>query len=363
MGENEKISELEAELTKTKYNKRTQHHIGLVKAKIAKLKQDIETKKRGKGKTDGFVLKKSGDATVVLVGFPSVGKSTLLNKLTNANSKVAAYEFTTLTVIPGTLEHKHAQIQIFDVPGIVGGASEGTGRGREVLAAIRSADMIIVLLDIHQLSHFKFLMKELHNSDFRLNKKKPDVIIKKKPRGGISIASTVPLKADKKTLIGILSEFKIMNADVLIRTPIDEEEMIDCIEGSKKYLPGLIVVNKIDTASEEQVEDAKKRFPKAVFISADSEINLDELKERIYGKLKFMSIYLKEPGKEPDMDKPLIMRQGDSIKDLCDHLHKDFARRYKFCRVWGKSPRYPGQKIVSLTHILMDGDVAELHLR
>ena len=363
MAEKERISELEAELTKTKYNKRTQHHIGLVKAKIAKLKFDAQQKKKGKGKSEGFVLRKSGDATVVLVGFPSVGKSTLLNKLTNANSKVAAYEFTTLTVIPGTLEYKHAQIQIFDVPGIVGGASEGTGRGREVLSAIRSADMIIVLLDIHQLNHFKFLTKELYNSDFRLNKKKPDVIIKRQPRGGISIASTVPLKTDKKTLIGILNEFKIMNADVLIRTPIDADEMIDCIEGSKKYLPGLVVVNKIDTASDEQVEEAKKRFPKAVFISADSEVNLDELKERIYKKLKFMSIFLKEPGKEADMNKPLIMQQGNTIKDLCDHLHKDLVKRYKFCRVWGKSPKYPGQKIVSLAHVLMDGDVAELHLR
>ncbi|MFH2021313.1 MAG: TGS domain-containing protein, partial [archaeon] len=265
--------------------------------------------------------------------------------------------------IPGTLEYKHAQIQIFDVPGIVGGASEGTGRGKEVLSAIRSADMIILLVDIHQLNHYRFLMKELYNSDFRLNKKKPDVIIKKISRGGISIGSTVPLKVDKKTLAAILGEFRIMNADVLIRSPIDADEMIDCIEGNKNYLPGLLVINKIDTASHDQIKDTKNRFPRAEYISADSEINLEGLRERIYQKLKFMSIFLKEPGKEPDMEKPLIMREGNAIKDLCDKLHKDFVRRYKFCRIWGKSARYPGQKIVSLNHVLMDGDVAELHLR
>ena len=77
MGREDRIKEFEEEVSKTKYNKKTQHHIGLVKAKIAKLKEEIEQKKKGKGKSDGYVIRKSGDATVAMVGFPSVGKSTL----------------------------------------------------------------------------------------------------------------------------------------------------------------------------------------------------------------------------------------------------------------------------------------------
>src|SRR3989344_3694611 len=110
----ERIKELEEELSTTKYNKRTQGHIGLVKAKIARLKDDQQRKQAGKGKSDGYSVKRSGDATAIIVGFPSVGKSTLLNALTNAKSEVAAYAFTTLTCIPGLMEYKHAKIQILD---------------------------------------------------------------------------------------------------------------------------------------------------------------------------------------------------------------------------------------------------------
>src|SRR3989344_7820678 len=85
----ERIRELEEEVSKTKYNKRTQHHIGLVKAKIALLKDKQERRGAGKGKTSRYTGRKTGDGTVILVGFPSVGKSTLLNALTDAESRVA----------------------------------------------------------------------------------------------------------------------------------------------------------------------------------------------------------------------------------------------------------------------------------
>ena len=103
-------------LRKRPYNKATSHHIGKLKAKLAKLKEESLQRSSGGTKGQGFHVKKSGDATVVLVGFPSVGKSTLLNNITNAESKVGAYQFTTLDIVPGVMEHKNAKIQVFDIP-------------------------------------------------------------------------------------------------------------------------------------------------------------------------------------------------------------------------------------------------------
>ena len=126
----EEIRKIEEEIRRTKYNKATQYHIGQLKAKLAKLKEEGGKQKKEKGKA--YSIRKSGDATVLLVGFPSVGKSTLLNSITSANSKIGEYEFTTLDVIPGVMVYNSAQIQVLDIPGIVSGASSGWGRGKEI---------------------------------------------------------------------------------------------------------------------------------------------------------------------------------------------------------------------------------------
>jgi len=89
--------------------------MGLLKAKLAKLKRELiegpgGAKGGGGSAGEGFDVSKSGDARVGLIGFPSVGKSTLLCKLTGTFSKVAAYEFTTLTCIPGVVKYKGAKI-------------------------------------------------------------------------------------------------------------------------------------------------------------------------------------------------------------------------------------------------------------
>ena len=134
----EKIKEIEELISKTKYNKSTQRAVGLYKAQLAKLKEKQASRGKGK-KGEGYAVRKTGDGTVVLLGFPSVGKSTLLNAITNSESRVGAYAFTTLTVIPGTLEYKYAKIQVLDVPGVVHGAAAGTGRTYEPRAESKRA--------------------------------------------------------------------------------------------------------------------------------------------------------------------------------------------------------------------------------
>jgi ribosome-interacting GTPase 1 len=85
----------------------TEYHLGLLKAKLAKYRSQLLEPVGKKGeKGEGFDVLKSGDARVALIGFPSVGKSTLLSTVTKTESSVASYEFTTLTCIPGVIEYK-----------------------------------------------------------------------------------------------------------------------------------------------------------------------------------------------------------------------------------------------------------------
>jgi len=354
----EEIRRIEEELRRTKYNKATQKHIGILKAKLAKLR-DLQNKPRGGSSGYSYAVKKTGDATVAFVGFPSVGKSTLLNKLTNANSEVGAYAFTTLTIVPGILEYKGAKIQVLDAPGIIAGASVGKGRGSEVLSAVRSADLILLVVDVFTLDHLPVLEKELYNVGIRLDEKPPDVKIVKKDRGGITVSSTVPLtKIDEETIRAVLQENKIHNADVVIREDITVDQLIDVISGNRVYIPSLVVVNKIDLADEELIRRIKKKLEDRgyVLVSGYREINLEELKEKIYNTLGFIKVYLKPQGKKPDLDEPLVLLKNSTVEDVCNKLHRDFVKNFRYAQVWGKSAKHPGQR-VGLNHVLEDGDI------
>ena len=358
------MKKLEEEISTTKYNKRTQHAIGLLKAKLARLREQQETRKRSVKKGEGYSVRRSGDATVILVGFPSVGKSTLLNALTNAESKTAAYEFTTLDVVPGMLEYGHAKIQILDVPGVVKGASDGTGRGKEVLSIMRSADMALILVEVTHPEHLDVLLNEIKSTNIRLNQHKPYVKIRKTVRNGIRIGKTVKLRnLNDDTIKAILKEFRINNADVLIREEINDDQLIDIIEDNRIYMPRIIILTKADTVSQEKAEQVKKEIRADIIISAEKRSGLEELKRLIFDKLSLIRVFLKQPGKEADMEIPLIMKKNCTIGDVCEKLHKDFVSKFKFARIWGASSKFPGQKLLSLDHVLLDKDVLELHIR
>jgi len=358
----EDIKAIEEEISKTKYNKATEGHIGRLKSKVAHMRDEVIKRAASKTGGDGFSVKKSGDASVVLVGFPSVGKSTLLNSLTGTESTVAAYEFTTLDVVPGAMEYKGAMIQVLDLPGLVRGAAAGRGRGKEVIAVIRNADLAVILLDVFQLVHYDVLVQELNEAGIRINTKPPDITIKKKARGGVNINATVDLSLEEDTIKAVLGEYRIHNANVLIREDVNIDQLIDAILGNRKYLPAMVVINKIDLADEYAIRKCKERFPDALLISADKKVHIEELKDRFFERLGFIRIYMKPQGKAADMEEAMIIRYGATIGDICDKLHRDFRKRFRYAQIWGTSSKHEGQR-AGLDHTMHDNDILTLVLR
>ena len=360
MGIPEKIKAIQDEMARTQINKATEHHIGLLKAKIAKLKREQEadiTKKSGM-KQDGFDVRRTGDATVVFIGLPSVGKSTLLNKMTGAKSTVGAFQFTTLTVVPGMMEYRGAKIQVLDLPGIIKGASTGKGLGKRILSVARTADLVLLVLDVFQPYHEDVLTNELGNIGIRLNQLPPNITIEKASMGGIAIAQQAKLtKITEKHLKDILHLYGIVSARVVVREDLTSEQLADHIAGNISYSKAITVLNKIDLVDEEFLKDLKTKIKSDVIeVSANADLNIEELKEKIYEKLKFIRIYMRPKGGETDFKEPFIAREGDTVEDICNKLHRRLRREFRYGLVWGKSVKFGGQR-VGLTHIMQDEDV------
>jgi ribosome-interacting GTPase 1 len=366
MGIPEKIKEIEDQIHRTQINKATEFHIGLLKAKIARLKREMQDNVHGRtmhtgGENVGFDVRKAGDATVVLIGLPSVGKSTLLNSLTNARSRVASYQFTTLTAVPGMLHYRGAKIQVLDLPGIIEGASGGRGFGRRVLSVARGADLVLIVLDVFQPHHLGVLKKELAEAGVRLDEQPPNIVVEKTTIGGISVNAQVPVKASEKLIKEIMRLYGLHNGRLIIREPnLTDDQLIDVLNGNRIYVPSVVVLNKIDLVNSSFVQEVKSKVGSKnnnfVPVSADSGINIDVLKEAIYQRLGFMRIYMRPKGGETDYKEPLIIKNGATVQDVCNKIHRNMAKNFRYGLVWGRSAKFAGQK-VGLDHKLSDEDV------
>jgi small GTP-binding protein len=361
LGLPEKIQAIEEEMKRTQVHKHTEHHIGLLKAKLARLRAEQEHAQGSKQGGAGFELKKGGDCTVVLIGLPSVGKSTILNRLTNAKSKIGAYAFTTLTVVPGLMEYQGARIQILDLPGIIAGAATGTGRGKRVLSVAKNADLILLVLDVFQPDQISVLTKELYEMGIRLNTRPPNVTINHSSHGGLGITTTCNLThLTESTARAILNIYKINHGSVIIREDITDDQLIDVVTGNRRYVPSVTVLNKIDLVSSKYVAEAKKRIGEDIIpISADRNVNLDDLKKAIYERLKLIKVYLKPRNSSPDFEQPLIITAGSTVSDVCGKIHEKFAGEAKYALVSGTSVRFSPQR-VGMDHIVHDRDIVTI---
>ncbi len=365
----EQIKALEEEISKTKYNKATQGHIGKLKAKIAALRERREKAQahaKSSGGGPGFEVKKSGDASVALVGFPSVGKSSLISQLTDVESDTGNFEFTTLTCIPGVLHHRGATIQILDLPGLIKGASEGKGRGREILNVIRSCDMVLYVVDPFQESHFDILDLELWKAGMRLNQQKPQVFIDRTERGGVVVRSTLEqTNLTDEEIQAIIRSFGIVSANVTLRTDVTDDNIVDTLAGNRVYSDAVVVLNKIDLATKKDLKKANNMLPEdwpILPVSAKTGEGIEEMKDFIFNNLHFMSIYLKPQGQEADLIEPLIIKNTSTVRNVCQKLHRDFVRKFRYARVKGPSAKFDWQR-VGLDHRLKDGDLLSVIVR
>jgi small GTP-binding protein len=336
----------------------------------------------------GFDVQKNGDARVAIIGFPSVGKSTFLSTVTTTQSAVAAYEFTTLTCVPSTLEYKDAKIQLLDLPGIIEGAAEGKGRGKQVINVARTSDLILMMLDAGKAEVQKGLLQnELEQVGLRLNQSPPDLTLTKKAIGGIKFNATVPLTHLNEGLVKtILHEYRIHNAEILVREDATVDQFLDVVEGNRVYLKCLYVVNKIDTITIEEV-DRMAHQPDTVVLSCASSLNIEYVKvrvnntshlflppikplisllflfvfhqEMIWEYLHLIRIYCKPKSQAPDIAIPVIMRNHSTVVNFCRAIHRQLEQTFNYALVWGTSVKHRPQR-VGKRHVLEDEDVVQI---
>jgi ribosome-interacting GTPase 1 len=172
-----------------------------------------------------------------------------------------------------------------------------------------------------------------------------------------------PKHLDEKMIYNILKDYKMLNAEVLIR---DEnatvDDFIDTIMiNHRKYIKCLYVYNKIDSISLPHL-DQLAREPNTVIMSCELDLGISDVVDRCWEELRLMRIYTKRKGEEPKFDEALIVRHGSTIEDVCDQVHRTLKETFKYAMVWGASARHVPQR-VGLSHVVADEDVVSIVAR
>ena len=139
-----------------------------------------------KGEEKELILELKLLADVGLIGFPNVGKSTFLSATTSATPKIADYHFTTLEPNLGVVKSEYGDsFVIADIPGIIEGASEGTGLGLQFLRHIERTRLLLHVIDVsgsegrNPLEDFKIINSELKKYSEKLSKRKQIIVANK----------------------------------------------------------------------------------------------------------------------------------------------------------------------------------------
>ena len=302
----EKINALEEMLAIMPKHKGTDHLRGELRRRISKLTQALG-KRSATQRAAMFRIEREGAAQVIVIGLPNAGKSQLVSSITNAAPTVAEYPFTTHTATPGMMEFENIQIQLIDTPPLMPHSIEPW-----LPPMLRGADALLVVVDL----------------------------------------SDAPL-AQMETITAELEKMRIS----LGTGKVQEEGILS----QKK---ALIIGNKLDLENAgENYTALQNKYGEQLpvtAISAKDGNGLEELKSKVYQMLDIIRVYTKTPGQKPDLNDPIILDKGSRLEDAAAQVHKDFAAKLKYARIWG-SGKHDGM-MVKRDHVLQDGDIVELHL-
>lgn len=348
----ERIKALEEMLSTAPSHKGAEKLRAGIKQKLSKQRELLTKEKQKKGSGKSFAVKKEGAVQVVLVSVPNAGKSILLSKVTNAKPQIADYDFTTKTPEVGIMDYKGVQIQIVEIPAFYEDYAYREN-GPAFMSVIRNADLVIVLLDSTKdpKTQKELIDAEFEKAQIKINSEHPPIKVKKSSTGGIGFVNRHNIKTSDKEMIKLLHENGMHNVIIDFYGKVTIEDLADAINESLVYKPCIYIHSKSDLSK-------IKIIPS---ISSETGEGLKKLKEKIWKKLKLIKVYTKTPGK-PKNFPPIALEKGSKVKDLTLYIHKDFLKKFRFARIWGKSAKFNGQT-VGLEHKLKDEDVVELHLQ
>ena len=302
----EKISALNEMLSVIPKHKGTDKLRARLRRKLSNLKEESKKSKGGEVQENPYLVEKQGAGQVVLVGFPNSGKSSLVQKMTNAKVEVASYPFTTSLPQPGMMPYEDIKIQLVDTPPITEEGIPGP-----FISTISKGDLLLLFVDIAGedcVEQMEKMLKFLQEKNIYGRNK------------------------DQKNML--FNDHRCLTAAAKID-----------IEGSEERLEIL----------KELIPD----HPELIPISSKTGKNLDRLKQRIFEKLNVIRIYTKAPGRKADTDNPFVLRKGASVIDFAGRVHKDLANNFKKAHLWG-SARFDGQN-VGKDYQLEDQDIVEIH--
>ena len=205
------------------------------------------------------------------------------------------------------------------------------------------------------------ILKELFDSGIRLNGRPPNGSVSKTGIGGIEVISVTAQEIGIEAIKTVVREYGLVNAQVVLREKITLDDLIDILAKTRVYAPSFNVLTKVDMANRDQLKDAKAKCgrEKTIEIAAPTGKGVAKLKRQIYSSLDFISVFMKPQGEKADLEEPLVVRKGTTIAEICQRLHRDFTRKFRYSQVWGPSAKFPGQTI-GLSHKVKDGDIVSI---